>query len=56
MVFCSCQECKALNIEAGGQEVSTTTKWRHDQRENEWYMYLDNHKSIFSIDNQETEL
>jgi len=55
-----CQECKALNVEAGGREVSTSTKWRHDQRENEWYMYLDNHESIFSIEdpliNQETEL
>jgi hypothetical protein len=61
MVFCACQECKALNIEAGGREVSTSTKWRHDQRENEWYMYLDNNnESNFSIEdpliNQETEL
>jgi hypothetical protein len=60
MVFCACQECKALNTKAGGREVSTSTKWRHDQRENEWYIYLDNHESIFSIEdpliNQETEL
>ena len=41
MVFCTCQECKALNIEAGGREVAVT-KWRHDKKENDWYRYLDN--------------
>jgi hypothetical protein len=59
MVFCICPECKALNIEAGGREVAPATKWRHEKKENEWYRYLDNYGSIFSIEdpltNQETE-
>ena len=42
MVFCTCQECKALNIEAGGREVAPVTKWRHDRKENDWYKHLDN--------------
>ena len=42
MVFCTCQECNALNIEAGGREVAPVTKWRHDKKENDWYKYLDN--------------
>lgn len=50
MVFCTCQECKTLNVEAGGREVSSVTKWRHDKKENEWYNYLDNYESIFSIE------
>lgn len=54
MVFCTCQECKALNIEAGGREVSASTKWRHDKKENEWCMYLDNYESIEDL--QEPEL
>ncbi|GET53357.1 transposase domain-containing protein [Rhizophagus irregularis DAOM 181602=DAOM 197198] len=60
MVFCKCQECKALNIVAGGREVSTVTKWRHNKKENEWHTYLDNFDSMFSINdpltNQENEL
>ena len=40
MVFCTCQECKALNIEAGDQKVASVTKWRHDKKENDWYRYL----------------
>jgi hypothetical protein len=60
MVFCSCQECRALNIEAGGREVGTVTKWRHNKKENEWYTYLDNFDSMFStnepLNNQETEV
>ena len=61
MVFCTCQKCKALNIETGGREVSAVTKWRHIRKENEWHNYLDNNyeSSIFSIENpliiQETE-
>jgi len=50
MVFCTCQECKTLNVEAGGREVSSVTKWRHDKKENEWYNCLDNYESIFSIE------
>ena len=50
MVFCTCQECKALNVEAGGREVSSITKWRHDKKENIWYNYLDNYESIFSTE------
>ena len=42
MVFCTCQECKALYIEAGGREVASVTKWRHERKENDWYEYLDN--------------
>jgi hypothetical protein len=60
MVFCKCQECKALNIVAGGREVSTVTKWRHNKKETEWHTYLDNFDSMFSINdpltNQENEL
>jgi hypothetical protein len=60
MVFCTCQECKALNIEAGGREVAPVTKWRHDKKENDWYNYLDNDDSTRSIEDsliiQETEL
>lgn len=60
MVFCTCQECKALNIEAGGREVAPVTKWRHDKKENDWYNYLDNDDSTHSIEDsliiQETEL
>ena len=52
MVFCTCQECKALNIEAGGREVAPVTKWRHNKKENDWYNYLDNFNSTI----QETEL
>jgi hypothetical protein len=58
MVFCTCQECKVLNIEAGGREVSSVTKWRHDRKENDWYNYLDNepiHSEGSSV-NQETRL
>ena len=58
MVFCTCQECKALNIEAGGREVAPVTKWRHDKKENDWYEYLDNgpiHSEDLLI-NQKTEL
>ena len=57
MVFCTCQECRALNIEAGGREVAPVTKWRHDKKENNWYKYLDNepiHSKNLSI-NQEAE-
>lgn len=32
MVFYTWQECKALNIEAGGWEVALVTKWRHDKK------------------------
>lgn len=42
MVFCTCQECKALNVEAGGREVAPVTKWRHEKKENDWYKYSDN--------------
>ena len=58
MVFCTCQECKALNIETGGQEVAPVTKWRHDKKENDWYKYLDNEpiRSEDSLIIQETEL
>lgn len=60
MVFCTCQECKALNIEAGGREVSSVTKWRHNKKEKDWQTYLDNHDPIFLMNdpltNQETEL
>ena len=52
MVFCTCQECKALNIEASGREVAPVTKWRHDKKENDWYNYLDN----FDLTIQKTEL
>ena len=52
MVFCMCETCKALNIEAGGREVAPVTKWRHDKKENDWYNYLDNFDSTI----QETEL
>ena len=59
MVFCTCQECKSLNVEAGGREVASVTKWRHNKKENEWYNYLDNQESIFSIEDlliiQETD-
>lgn len=58
MVFCTCQECKALNVEAGGREVAPASKWRHEKKENDWNQYLNN-ESI-SSDNpliiQETEL
>ena len=51
MVFCTCQECKALNIEVGGWEVAPVTKWRHNKKENDWYKYLDNnYESIRSIE------
>jgi hypothetical protein len=57
MVFCTCQECKVLNIEAGGREVSDTTRWRHIQKENEWYMYLESIPSIEDpLIDQEAEL
>lgn len=62
MVFCTCQECKALNIEAGGREVAPVTKWRHEKKENDWYRCLDNDDddSIRPIEDpliiQETEL
>jgi hypothetical protein len=60
MVFCTCQQCKALNIEAGGQEVSPVTRWRHEKRDSEWYNCLDNDDSIHSIEDpliiQETKL
>jgi hypothetical protein len=60
MVFCTCQECKALNIESGGREVAPVTKWRHNKKENDWYNYLDNDDSTRSIEDsliiQETEL
>ena len=52
MVFCTCETCKALNIEAGGREVAPVTKWRHNKKENDWYNYLDN----FDLTIQETEL
>ena len=50
MVFCTCQQCKALNIEAGGQEVSPVTKWRHERKDNDWYNYLNNDDPIRSIE------
>jgi hypothetical protein len=50
MVFCTCQECKALNIEASGREVASTTKWRHNKKENDWYKYLNNDEMICSIE------
>jgi hypothetical protein len=57
MVFCTCQECKALNIVAGGREVSTVTKWRHNKKESDWITYLDNYDSTNNpLTNQETEL
>ena len=58
MVFCTCQECKALNTEAGGREVAPVTKWRHDKKESNWYEYLDNDmiRSENPFINQETEL
>ena len=60
MVFCTCQECKALNIEASGREVAPVTKWRHNKKENNWYNYLDNDDTTRSIEDsliiQETEL
>ena len=46
LVFCTCQECKSLNVESGGRKVSKVTKWRHNKKENDWYNYLDNHESI----------
>ena len=54
MVFCICQECKALNPEVGGREVAPVTKWRHGKKESDWYEYLDN--DPIRLINQETEL
>jgi hypothetical protein len=40
--FCVCSICLEVNPSEGGKYVSKSTKWRHEQRDEQWNNKLKN--------------